>query len=101
MRLYEPPAKEFFRLPNSIFHVPLDATQFKLYAYLVCCSGSKGYCWPTHKKIIQDTGIKKSSLQKAIKVLVKRKLIAMYGCSRHPPEAPCPRTASCTCCTAF
>lgn len=78
MRLYEPPAKEFFRLPNSIFHVPLDATQFKLYAYLVCCSGSKGYCWPTHKKIIQDTGIKKSSLQKAIKVLVKRKLIAMY-----------------------
>ena len=26
MRLYEPPAKEFFRLPNSIFHVPLDAT---------------------------------------------------------------------------
>lgn len=54
MRLYEPPAKEFFRLPNSIFHVPLDATQFKLYAYLVCCSGSKGYCWPTHKKIIQD-----------------------------------------------
>jgi DNA-binding MarR family transcriptional regulator len=78
MRLYEPPAKEFFRLPNSIFHVPLDATQFKLYAYLVCCSGSKGYCWPTHKKIIQDTGIKKSSLQKAIKVLVKRKLITMY-----------------------
>ena len=64
MRLYEPPAKEFFRLPNSIFHVPLDATQFKLYAYLVCCSGSKGYCWPTHKK--------------AIKALVKRKLIAMY-----------------------
>ena len=54
MRLYEPPAKEFFRLPNSIFHVPLDATQFKLYAYLVCCSGSKEYCWPTHKKIIQD-----------------------------------------------
>lgn len=55
MRLYEPPAKEFFRLPNSIFHVPLDATQFKLYAYLVCCSGSKEYCWPTHKKIIQDS----------------------------------------------
>jgi hypothetical protein len=58
--------------------MPLDATQFKLYAYLVCCSGSKGYCWPTHKKIIQDTGIKKSSLQKANKALVKRKLIAVY-----------------------
>lgn len=77
MRLYEPPTKEFFRLPNSIFDVPLDATQFKLYAYLVCCSGSKGYCWPTHKKIIQDTGIKKSSLQKAINILKKRHLIAV------------------------
>ena len=57
-----------------------DATAARLgsNSYLVCCSGSKEYCWPTHKKIIQDTGIKKSSLQKAIKVLVKRKLIAMY-----------------------
>lgn len=75
MRLYEPPTKEFFRLPNKIFQVPLDATQFKLYTYLVCCSGSKGYCWPTHKTIIRETGIKKSSLQKAIKVLQKRQLI--------------------------
>ena len=40
--MYEPPTREFFRLPNKIFQVPLDATQFKLYSYLVCCSGSKG-----------------------------------------------------------
>ncbi len=78
MRKYQPPTKEFFRLPNKIFQVPLDATQFKLYSYFVCRSGSKGYCWPTHDKIIQDTGIKKSSLQKAIKVLKARKLIAVY-----------------------
>ena len=44
MRNYQPPTREFFRLPNKIFRIPLDATQFKLYAYLVCCSGSKGYC---------------------------------------------------------
>ena len=78
MRLYEPPTKEFFRLPNKIFQVPLDATQFKLYAYFVCCSGSKGYCWPTMETIMRDTGIKKSSLQKAIKALKQRKLIAVY-----------------------
>ncbi len=75
MRKYQAPTREFFRLPNKIFQVPLDATQFKLYSYFVCCSGSKGYCWPTHEKIIQDTGIKKSSLQKAIKILTKRHLI--------------------------
>ena len=78
MKMYEPPTREFFRLPNKIFQVPLDATQFKLYSYLVCCSGSKGYCWPNMETIMRDTGIKKSSLQKATKVLKARKLIAVY-----------------------
>ena len=77
MRKYQPPRDHFFRLPNSVFALPLDAVQFKLYAYLVCRSGSKGYCWPTLKTIIRDTGIKKSSLQKAFKVLKNRKLIAV------------------------
>lgn len=43
MRKHQPP-KNFFRLPNSVFALPLDAVQFKLYAYLVCRSRSKGYC---------------------------------------------------------
>ena len=77
MRKYQPPKDHFFRLPNSVFVLPLDAAQFKLYAYLVCRSGSKGYCWPTLKAIIRDTGIKKSSLQKAFKVLKARRLIAV------------------------
>ena len=77
MRKYQPPKDHFFRLPNSVFALTLDAAQFKLYAYLVCRSGSKGYCWPTLKTIIRDTGIKKSSLQKAFKVLKARRLIAV------------------------
>ena len=78
MRKYRPPTQQFFRLPNNIFQIPLDATQFKLYAYLVCCSGRNGYCWPNMETIMRDTGIKKSSLQKAIKVLKQRKLITVY-----------------------
>ena len=78
MKKYQPPEKEFFRLPNRIFDVPMDATQFKLYSYFVCCAGSKGYCWPTHETIMRDTGIKKSSLPKAINALKQRKLIAVY-----------------------
>ena len=94
MRKYQPPRDHFFLLPNSVFALPLDAAQFKLYAYLVCRSGSKGYCWPTLKAIIRDTGIKKSSLQKAFKVLKARKLIAVqkhrnpyFSCSvmKNPP----------------
>ena len=44
MRKYQPPRESFFRLPNSVFALTLDAAQFKLYAYLVCRSGSKGCC---------------------------------------------------------
>lgn len=64
MRKYQPPKDHFFRLPNSVFALTLDAAQFKLYAYLVCRSGSKGYCWPTLKAIIRDTGIKKPHSRK-------------------------------------
>ena len=67
MRKYQAPIKEFFRLPNSIFTIPMTPIEFRLYAYLVCCAGSKGYCWPTFDRIIRDTGIKKTSLQNAIK----------------------------------
>ena len=75
MKMYQPPTKEFFRLFNKIFTIPMTPIEFRLYAYLVCCAGSKGYCWPTMETIIRETGIKKSSLQKAIKVLQKRQLI--------------------------
>ena len=78
MRKYQAPTTEFFRLPNDIFSVPMTATEFRLYAYLVCRAGNKGYCWPTLDRIIRDTGIKKTSLQNASKVLKARKLIAVH-----------------------
>ena len=78
MRTYQPPTKEFFRLFNKIFTIPMTPIEFRLYAYLVCCAGSKGYCWPNMETIMRDTGIKKSSLQKAVKVLKARKLTAVY-----------------------
>ena len=47
MKRYSPPKKEFLMLPNSVFDMPLDVYAFKIYAYLVCCAGSRGECWPT------------------------------------------------------
>ena len=77
MKKYHAPNKEFFRLPNKIFDVPMTPIQFTIYAYLVCCAGSKGYCWPTHETIVRDTGIGKTSVQEALKILKKRKIIAV------------------------
>ena len=77
MRRYQAPTKEFFRLPNNIFDLHLTPIQFLLYAYLVSRCGSKGYCWPTHETIVRDTGLGKTSVQAALKVLKKRRIISV------------------------
>ena len=74
---YQAPSKEFFRLPNNIFDLRLTPIQFTIYAYLVSRSGSKGYCWPTHDTIVRDTGIGKTSVQEALKILKKRQIISV------------------------
>ena len=75
MKKYRAPSKEFFRLPNQIFDVPMTPIQFTIYAYLVCCAGSNGYCWPSIKTISDRTGISKTSVNEHLKVLAKRQII--------------------------
>lgn len=75
MKKYRAPSKEFFRLPNKIFDVPMTPIQFTIYAYLVCCAGSKGYCWPSIKTISTQTGISKTSVSEHLKVLAKQQII--------------------------
>ncbi len=75
MRKYQAPTREFFRLPNNIFDLGLTPIQFMLYAYLVCCAGSNGYCWPSQNTISAKTGIGTTSVQDHLKVLEKRQII--------------------------
>ncbi len=75
MKKYQAPTKEFFRLPNNIFDLGLTPIQFMLYSYLVCCSGNKGYCWPSQNTISAKTGIGTTSVQDHLKVLEKRQVI--------------------------
>ena len=63
MKLYEPPTKEFFRLPNNIFDLGLTPIQFTLYSYLVSCAGSSTICWPSLKTICAKTGIGLTAVQ--------------------------------------
>lgn len=77
MKKHQAPTKEFFRLPNNIFDLKLDPIQFMLYAYLVSCAGSKGYCWPSQKTIAARTGIGATSVQNHLKVLAKRQMVSI------------------------
>ena len=76
MKKYHAPTESFFRLPNKIFDVGLTPIQFMIYAYLVCCAGSKGYCWPSQATISRKTGIGKTSVQEHLKILEQRQLIS-------------------------
>ena len=67
MKKYTPPKKEFLMLPNSVFDMPLDVYAFKIYAYLVCCAGSRGECWPTMHKMSKKLGIAVSTVQDRIR----------------------------------
>lgn len=75
MKKYQPPREQFFRLPNNIFDLGLTPIHFLIYAYLVCCAGSKGYCWPSQATISWKTGIGKTSVQEHLGILEKRKII--------------------------
>ena len=77
MKKYTLPKKEFLMLPNAVFDMPLDVYAFKIYAYLVCCAGSCGECWPTMSKMSKKLGIAMSTVQDRISLLEKRKLIAI------------------------
>ncbi len=57
--------------------MPLDVYAFNIYAYLVCCAGSRGECWPSLQKISSKLGIAMSTVQDRINQLEKRKLIAI------------------------
>lgn len=57
--------------------MPLDVYAFKIYAYLVCCAGSRGECWPTMNKMSKKLWIAMSTVQNRINLLEKRKLVAI------------------------
>lgn len=74
---YQAPSKCFFRLPNEIFNLRLDPFSFEIYAYLVCCAGSRGECWPSIETMHRKLGISISTIQDRIRYLKKRKFISI------------------------
>lgn len=75
MKYFQRPTEKFYILPNNIFDLRLEPIQFAIYSYLISCSGSKGYCWPSQAKICDKTSIGLSSVQKHLKILEQRQLI--------------------------
>lgn len=73
----------FFKLPNDVFRIKLDPYAFKVYAYLVCCAGSKGECWPSIPTMSKNLGIAKATVQGRLKDLEDRGFIKIVNNSGH------------------
>ncbi len=83
MKYYQRPTENFYILPNNIFDLRLHPIQFAIYSYIISCSGSKGYCWPSQAKICDKTSIGLSSVQKHLKILEQRQLIEIRKPSKN------------------
>ncbi len=83
MKYYQRPIENFYILPNNIFDLRLHPIQFAIYSYLISCSGSKGYCWPSQAKICDKTSVGLSSVQKHLKILEQRQLIEIRKPSKN------------------
>ena len=65
----------FFILDNDIFNLKLDAYELQIYAYLVCCAGKKGECWPSINTMARVLGISANTVIRKLNLLIQKRLI--------------------------
>lgn len=71
------PIKNFFLVPNELFHLDLSGGAKLVYAYLLYCEDRKTYqCYPSYKKIGRNTGMSVNTVKKYVEELVDKGLVA-------------------------
>ena len=65
----------FFRVSNHIFDYKLSPYSFMVYCFLQKCDNKERGCFPSKATIAKSCGISKTSVDAAIKDLVKRGII--------------------------
>ena len=70
------PIKNFFPLPNDLFHLDLDFGEIAVYAYLMCRENRRDYtCVVSYREIGAAVGMSKNTVSKYVAKLEARKLI--------------------------
>ena len=67
--------KNFFMLDNNIFNLKLDAYEFQIYAYLVCCAGRNAESWPSYNTMARMLCMSTNTVIKKIDSLQEKRLI--------------------------
>ena len=70
------PIKNFFPLPNDLFHLKLSAGEIAVYTYLMYRENRKDYtCVVSYREIGKAVGMSKNTVSKYVAKLEARKLI--------------------------
>lgn len=72
------PIKNYFPLPNEIFHLRLKPGELAVYAFLLYCENRKTYqCYPSYHTITEHIDMSENTVSKYVKLLEEKGLITV------------------------
>ena len=72
------PRKNYFLVPNEVFHIGLSHPEISIYCYLLSIENRETYqCWPSYKTIGEAVGMCANTVSRHVKKLEERGLIAV------------------------
>ena len=70
------PNKNYFLVPNEVFHIGLSHSEISIYCYLLSIEDRETYqCWPSYKTIGKALGMSENTVRKYVAMLEARGLI--------------------------
>ena len=70
------PDKNYFKVPNEVFHIGLSYPEISVYCYLLSIEDRETYqCWPSYKTIGKALGMSESTVSKYVRSLEEKGLI--------------------------
>ena len=70
------PNKNYFLVPNEVFHIGLSYPEISIYCYLLSIEDRETYqCWPSYKTIGHAIGMSENTVAKYVRQLEEKGLI--------------------------
>ena len=70
------PGKNYFLVPNEVFHIGLSYPEISIYCYLLSIENRETYqCWPSYKTIGKALGMCENTVSKYVRSLEEKGLI--------------------------
>ena len=70
------PRKNYFLVPNEVFHIGLSHPEISIYCYLLSIEDRETYqCWPSYKTIGKALGMCENTVSKYVRSLEEKGLI--------------------------